>query len=72
MAWSDPQRAFSELRLAAYPAAVARDQDYISKNLFEDIYEQVDTTSRLISGLITYLRNNEGSTKQTNKPNNRY
>lgn len=51
---------------------VARDQDYISKNLFEDIYEQVDTTSRLISGLITYLRNNKGSTKQTNKPNNRY
>jgi four helix bundle protein len=35
---------------------VARDQDYISKNLFEDIYEQVDITSRLISGLITYLR----------------
>jgi four helix bundle protein len=36
---------------------VACDQDYISKNLFEDIYGQVDRTSRLISGLITYLRN---------------
>jgi four helix bundle protein len=44
---------------------VALDQNYIAKELFEEIYAQADKTSRLISGLITYLRNNEGSTKQT-------
>ena len=38
---------------------VARDQNYVSQQLFEDIYDQADRTSRLISGLITYLRNNE-------------
>lgn len=38
---------------------VARDQNYVSQQFFEEIYDQADRTSRLISGLITYLRNNE-------------
>lgn len=49
---------------------VARDQNYVSQQLFEDIYDQADRTSRLISGLITYLRNNERNYKRNkqNKP----
>ena len=43
---------------------VALDQGYISKELFDKIYGQEDKTSRLISGLITYLRNNEKKYKQ--------
>jgi four helix bundle protein len=43
---------------------VALDQGYISKELFDKIYGQADKTSRLISGLITYLRNNEKKYKQ--------
>ena len=43
---------------------VALDQGYISKELFDKIYGQADKTSRLISGLIKYLRNNEKKYKQ--------
>ena len=43
---------------------VALDQGYISKELFDKIYGQADKTSRLISGLITYPRNNEKKYKQ--------
>lgn len=43
---------------------VALDQRYISQELFDKIYNQADKTSRLISGLITYLRNNEKKYKQ--------
>jgi len=43
---------------------VALDQSYISQELFEKIYTQADKTSRLISGLITYLRNNQKKYKQ--------
>jgi len=43
---------------------VALDQGYIFKELFDKIYGQADKTSRLISGLITYLRNNEKKYKQ--------
>jgi four helix bundle protein len=43
---------------------VAQDQGYISQELFDKIYSQTDKTSRLISGLITYLRNNEKKYKQ--------
>jgi len=38
---------------------VALDQGYIAKESFESIYDQAGKTSRMISGLITYLRNNE-------------
>jgi four helix bundle protein len=43
---------------------VAFDQKYISKDNFESIYQQADKTSKLLSGLITYLRNNERSYQQ--------
>ncbi len=43
---------------------VALDQDYINKETFETIYQQADKTSKMISGLITYLINNEKAFKQ--------
>lgn len=46
---------------------VALDQSYISQELFEKIYTQTDKTSRLISGLITYLRNNDKVYKQNKR-----
>jgi four helix bundle protein len=39
---------------------VSVDQGYLSKDAFESIYEQVNKTARIISGLVKYLR-----TKQT-------
>lgn len=36
---------------------VALDQEYISKDKFEELYNQSDKVSRLISKFITYLRN---------------
>ncbi len=41
---------------------VAVDQKYVSKEVFNSLYEQADKTSRIISGLIKYLR-----TKQTRR-----
>jgi len=38
---------------------VAMDQHYVVKETFDNIYQQADKTSKMISGLITYLRNNE-------------
>jgi four helix bundle protein len=38
---------------------VALDQGYITQETFDGIYNQADKTSRLISGLINYLRTNE-------------
>ena len=35
---------------------IALDQNYLSKETFESIYEQANKTARIISGLITYLR----------------
>ena len=43
---------------------VALDQNYISKETFDAIYNQADKTAKLMSGLITYLRNNEKEYKQ--------
>jgi len=43
---------------------VAMDQRYITKNIFDGIYQQADKTAKMISGLITYLRNNEVRFKQ--------
>lgn len=42
---------------------IAFDQNYLSKETFESIYEQANRTARIISGLITYLRTK--SAKQT-------
>ncbi|RLB20512.1 MAG: four helix bundle protein [Deltaproteobacteria bacterium] len=38
---------------------VALEQGYVSQEKFNVIYKQADKTSRLISGLINYLRTNE-------------
>src|SRR3989442_5210687 len=42
---------------------IAADQGYLSKPLFDSLYGQAEKTSRIISGLISYLRTNQ--TKQT-------
>jgi len=42
---------------------IAVDQGYLPKEAFESIYEQAGKTSRIISGLITYLRNKTRQTK---------
>ena len=42
----------------------ALDQHYVTKDIFDGIYQQADKTSKMISGLITYLRNNEARFKQ--------
>jgi len=41
---------------------IAADQGFISKETFDSIYNQADKTSKMISGLIKYLR-----TKETRK-----
>ncbi|MEK6697998.1 MAG: four helix bundle protein [Nitrospirota bacterium] len=46
---------------------VAHDQQYISRDVFDAIYTQAEKTSKMISGLITYLMNNQKRFKQ-NKP----
>jgi four helix bundle protein len=43
---------------------VAMDQRYITKDIFDGIYQQADKTAKMISGLITYLRNNEARFKE--------
>jgi len=42
---------------------IAADQGYLSKPSFDSIYGQAEKTSRIISGLISYLRTKQ--TKQT-------
>jgi four helix bundle protein len=43
---------------------VALDQHYVTKEIFESIYQQAQTTSKLISGLITYLLTSENKFKR--------
>ena len=43
---------------------VAMDQNYLTQEVFDNIYQQADKTAKMISGLITYLRNNEARFKQ--------
>lgn len=43
----------------------ALDQAYVTEESFQGIYKQAEKTAKLISGLITYLRNTELQTKQT-------
>lgn len=43
---------------------VALDQDYITNETFETVYQQAEKTAKMTSGLITYLRNNETRYKQ--------
>ena len=42
---------------------VAVDQGYLSKESFESIYKQAGRTSKIISGLIRYLRRKDRKTK---------
>lgn len=42
---------------------VAVDRGYLSKESFESIYEQAGRTSKIISGLIRYLRRKDRKTK---------
>jgi len=44
---------------------VAKDQNYITKDTFNEIYQQAEKTSKMGSGLITYLRNNQKQYKKT-------
>jgi len=46
---------------------IALDQGYINQVQFDEIYNQATKTAKIISGLITYLRNNERQYK-LNKP----
>ena len=43
---------------------VALDQNYVTKEIFERIYQQAEKTSKLISGLITYLLSSENKFKR--------
>ena len=45
---------------------IAVDQEYVSKEVFDSLYNQADKTSRIISGLIKYLRSVQAKqTRQT-------
>lgn len=44
---------------------VAVDQGYLSKEVFDSTYEQAAKTSKIISGLIKYLRAQTRQTRQT-------
>ena len=44
---------------------VAVDQKYLLPETFDSIYAQAEKTSRIISGLITYLRKKPRQTKST-------
>ena len=43
---------------------VALDQRYVTRDIFDLIYQQADKTAKMISGLITYLRENEKKYQQ--------
>jgi four helix bundle protein len=43
---------------------VALDQNYVTKEIFESIYKQAEKTSKLVSGLITYLLTSEKKFKR--------
>ena len=45
---------------------IALDQGYVDQKQFDDMYTQANTTAKMISGLVTYLRTTSTkSTKQT-------
>jgi four helix bundle protein len=46
---------------------VASDLHYISETQFNEIYSQADKTARIISGLITYLKQNQMSYKSATR-----
>jgi len=46
---------------------VALDQKYVSKDVFDDIYEQADKVGKMDSNLITYLRESDCRYNETQK-----
>ena len=54
----------TEVQSEAY---VALDQKYISREIFEKIYNQAEKVSKLDSGFITYLLENEKKNKEQKK-----
>jgi len=57
----------TEVQSEAY---VALDQNYISQDTFQQIYDQAEKVSKLDSGLITYLLKNTKKPQELNKPKN--
>ena len=55
----------TEVQSEAY---VALDQKYISQEVFQKIYKQAERVSRLDSGLITYLLENQKKYRKNQKP----
>ncbi len=55
----------AEVQSEAY---VASDQEYISTDVFNEIYQLAENVSRLCSGLIKYLKKSKKSSKSTWKP----
>jgi four helix bundle protein len=55
----------TEVQSEAY---VALDQKYISQNEFQKIYNQAEKVSKMDSGLITYLLQNEKKLNKLGKP----
>ena len=47
---------------------VALDQNYITKETFQQIYDQAEVVSKLNSGFIKYLKSQLKQPKQPNKP----
>ena len=56
------RRSCSEVQSHLY---VALDQNYLTQDIFDNLYEKSTNAAKLINGLITYLRS---SSKQPNKP----
>jgi four helix bundle protein len=56
------RRSCSEVQSHLY---VALDQNYLTQEIFDNLYEKSTNTAKLINGLITYLRS---ASKQPNKP----
>ena len=56
------RRSCSEVQSHLY---VALDQNYLTQEIFDNLYEKSTNAAKLINGLITYLRS---SSKQPNKP----
>ena len=58
----------TEVQSEAY---VALDQKYVSQESFQEIYNQAEKVSKLDSGLITYLLDNEKRYKKLGKQSER-
>ncbi|MEW6684970.1 MAG: four helix bundle protein [Candidatus Edwardsbacteria bacterium] len=48
---------------------VALDQNYVSTEVFQTVYQQAEKVSKIDSGLITYLLSKKSQPNKPNKPN---